>query len=310
MSIPLLPEFDADGYQVNPSTEKVNEIIAAINSGGGAIALLPTFAANGHQVEPSTDKINEIIAELNADGGAVALLPTFAANGYQGEVTVEKLNEVIVATESYGTGGEIVPESFAVSGNYPGEVFLPSGIQAGDLLLALVRWENDPAVPIDGFTQIDVAGSSFGWNVTQYRVADGNEGASIVPADSWAIAAAVVVRLSGVNAADAINASGAPEQVGGASATSKSVDVDSISTDAAPTGLVTLSIALTANTPTSFTCQSSPFGFSELGETYAGGATYEALDASGATGTRTCAATTAMANVDRIIAAMVALNPA
>lgn len=35
MSIPLLPEFDADGYQVEPSTAKLNEIITAVNAGGG-----------------------------------------------------------------------------------------------------------------------------------------------------------------------------------------------------------------------------------------------------------------------------------
>jgi hypothetical protein len=35
MSISLLPEFDADGYQVEPSTEKINEIITAVNESGG-----------------------------------------------------------------------------------------------------------------------------------------------------------------------------------------------------------------------------------------------------------------------------------
>lgn len=35
MSISRLPEFASDGYQVEPSTTKINEIIDAVNSGGG-----------------------------------------------------------------------------------------------------------------------------------------------------------------------------------------------------------------------------------------------------------------------------------
>lgn len=43
MSISLLPEFDADGYQVEPSTEKINEIIAAVNESGGGGGLIAPY---------------------------------------------------------------------------------------------------------------------------------------------------------------------------------------------------------------------------------------------------------------------------
>ena len=84
MSIPLLPEFDTDGYQLEPTTADINDLIAAANTAAGAaIATLPTFTADGYQVEPSIAKLNEIITALNDGGATLDLLPTFAADGYE-----------------------------------------------------------------------------------------------------------------------------------------------------------------------------------------------------------------------------------
>ena len=312
MSIPLLPEFDADGYQVEPTTAKINEVIAAANTAASAaVALLPEFDTDGQQVEPSTAKLNEIITALNDNGGAVALLPEFATDGYELRPSTATFNAVITAVNEHEPPvTDPTLESIAVSGNYPGSVTMPSGIVAGDLLVALVFWENDPAVALDGFTLIEDGGASFGWYISQYRVADGNEGASITPDPSWPLRAAVVARVSGINTSDPINAFGVPERTGGSSATSKTVELDSISPDVENAALVTLAYGSTGATPTAFTIEGVDFDYSQTDETFAGGASLELLEASGATGTRTCVVATAGNASSSIIAAMVALNPA
>lgn len=312
MSIPLLPEFDADGYQVDPSTANINELVAATNTAtGAAIALLPEFDSDGHQVEPSTAKLNEIITALNDGGAMIELLPTFAADGYEYLPSTAMFNGVITAVNEYEppvTDPELV--SIAVGGSYPGNVPLPPNIEAGDMLLALVLWENDPATAIDGFTLIDDAGGSFNWLVAQYRIADGNEGASITPDPSWPVRASVVARIPGVNTGGPINVAGVPEVTAGGSATSKTVELDSISPDIANAALVTLAIGETANTATGITFEGGSFALSDIQETYAGGVTLELLEADGATGTRTCVVTTSGSGSQRISAVMVALNPA
>lgn len=310
MSIPQLPDFDADGYQVEPSTEKVNEIITAINDGGGEIALLPTFAANGYQVEPSTDKLNEIITELNNGGGSLDLLPTFASDGYQVQPSVAKLNEVIVAVESYGAGGDVVIESLATSEEYAGYWNMPSGIQAGDLLLAVTIWGDQFAAPIDGFTILESAGVEYSNEVFQYKIATGSEGATIAADPSWADEAGVVLRISGVNTSDPINVAGVSERIQGSADTSKTLELDSISPDAAGCALVVIAVGSAGGASRTLTVEGVDIGSYGYDGTWAAGGNVEILEASGATGTRTVVLSTPTAASNNLLAAMVALNPA
>lgn len=66
MSIPLLPEFDADGYQVEPTTAKINEVIAAINA---ALTEASLIAA----LEDSESSVSAAIALLG--GGSSGVMP-------------------------------------------------------------------------------------------------------------------------------------------------------------------------------------------------------------------------------------------
>ena len=68
MPIPLLPEFDADGYQVEPTTAKINEVIAAVNAvgsggGGGAIQFSEIIPAQG-----ASTNLSYVIGRVPASG--------------------------------------------------------------------------------------------------------------------------------------------------------------------------------------------------------------------------------------------------
>lgn len=110
MSISLLPEFDADGYQIEPSTAKLNEIITAVNESGGggggdtilslpiapsASALAGSFAmigyvpvsgtvtsalwiANDYMPGDDTNTRTLALRRFNAGGGGVTTIATLA----------------------------------------------------------------------------------------------------------------------------------------------------------------------------------------------------------------------------------------
>jgi hypothetical protein len=309
MSIPLLPEFDADGYQVEPTTAKINEVIASANTAASAeIALLPEFDTDGQQVEPSTAKLNEIITALNDNGGAVALLPEFATDGYECRPSTARFNAVITAVNEHEPpASDPLIESISVSGNYPGAVTLPTGIVAGDLLLALVYWEDELAAPLDGFTTIDAGGGEYNWHILQYRIADGNETSPFAPDPDWALYNYVIARVSGYNNGDIVNVAGTPE-FGGFAASTQSVELDAIAPDAAGTALITLAVSAGDGSP-AVTFEGGAFDESGSGAGYAGGVSLEVLESSGTTGTRTVATTTT-GNIFIISGAMVAINPA
>jgi hypothetical protein len=202
-------------------------------------------------------------------------------------------------------------ESIAVlGGGSAGQVNLPSGIQEGDLLVALAYWGSEAVEPIPGFTVIASGGEAWDWYITQYRIADGSEVSPIVPDPDWVVYSTVVARISGHDAMDPINVSGTPERTGGGSATSKTVELDSISPDIENAALLVLAIAGTGSTATSLTLDGNAFDSSDVQGVYAGGVSLASLESSGATGTRTAVVTTSGASSNNIIGAMVALNPA
>lgn len=202
-------------------------------------------------------------------------------------------------------------DSIAVSGSYDGSVTLPDGIQAGDLLVALVYYENDPPQPLDGFTEVAHGGIAWEWVIAQYRVADGSESASVAIDPSWAHGAAIVARITGVDPVDPVNAFGTPERTAGSGTTSKSAELDAIAPDADGTSLAVLALYGTASTPDSLTLEGVDFDAFELtpDANYGGGISVEALGASGSTGTRTVEVQRAAGSVYRIAGAMMALNP-
>lgn len=203
----------------------------------------------------------------------------------------------------------IVLESAAIIGNYPSQYNLPAGIQAGDLLIALNGWGDETLEALPGFTIVDSIGVDWDWTVLQYRVADGSEGSTIVPDPAWAAYWSVIARVSGVDTSDPINVAHGPEQSHPIPADSKTVELDSVSPDAANTGLITLAFGTTANTPTGFTFEGGAFDISDLTETYGGGVSFEPLESSGATGTRTITVTRAPNQANVLYGALVALNP-
>ncbi|MCA9861212.1 MAG: hypothetical protein KC438_15905, partial [Thermomicrobiales bacterium] len=73
----------------------------------------------------------------------------------------------------------VVIESLATSEEYAGEWTMPSGIEEGDLLLAVVIWGDQFPAPIDGFTILETAGEEWSNQVFQYKIATGSEGATI-----------------------------------------------------------------------------------------------------------------------------------
>ena len=127
MSISLLPTFDTDGYQVEPSTDKLNEVIAAINeSGGGGGG--DTYPMNpgiwydnrtamagkdGDDVlmEPDTVYGGLIrITDPDANLTAVALAPVFLAPPATTTTVRLSLNAVSETGASRGLPGENIAD--------------------------------------------------------------------------------------------------------------------------------------------------------------------------------------------------------
>lgn len=201
-----------------------------------------------------------------------------------------------------------VVESIAVIGNYPGQVNLPSGIQEGDLLVALAYWGSEALEAIPGFTIIESAGEAWDWIVTQYRVADGTEVSPIVPDPDWVVYSTVVARISGVDASDPINVGGVADRVSGSGSTSKTVELDSISPDMTDCTLLTLVHGEYGSVADGITVNGEAIDVIDLQPIYAGGVNAEPLASSGATGTRTVVLS-GSANVYAVMGAVVALNP-
>jgi hypothetical protein len=215
-----------------------------------------------------------------------------------------------VAVAAEPPGGEIVLESVAhSSSSYPGEWTLPNDIQAGDLLLAFVGWENDTPETIDGFTVVEQYGGEWNWWSLQYRIATGDESSPIAADPSWAPPISHIMRFSGVDNGNPINTWGAYESQAGGSAPSKSVELDSISPDADGTLLVVCSYGAAGNAPTGHTCNAAePTWSGGVDSTNELAVWTEALASSGATGTRTVVYTAAPTY--SLTAMMIALNPA
>lgn len=207
-------------------------------------------------------------------------------------------------------GGEPAIESMATSLEYEGAWTMPDGIQAGDLLLALTIWGDETAAPIDGFTILETGGVAWDWQVLQYKIATGSEGATIAADPSWAQEFGIMARISGVDQSDPIILAGAPERIEGSSATSKTLELDAISPDAAG-ALVVLAVGSAGGFEQTITVDGEPIGTFDHDGTYAYGANIETLSESGATGTRTVVLSTgATPASNNLLAAMVALNPA
>lgn len=205
----------------------------------------------------------------------------------------------------------VIIESFAVSPVYEGEWAMPSGIQAGDLLLAVVIWGDEIAAPIDGFTILQTGGVDWDNQILQYKIATGDEGAPIVPDPSWGQEEGVILRISGVDPGDPVNVAGVPERIEGSSATSKTLELDSISPDAAGCALVVLAVGSAGGFEQSLTVEGNPITNYAHADGYAHGGNVETLEADGATGTRTVVLSTGeTAASNNLLSAMVALNPA
>lgn len=207
-------------------------------------------------------------------------------------------------------GAEPLIEAIASSPVYDGEWTMPDGIQAGELLLALVIWGDQTAAPIDGFTILETGGGEWDWQILQYKIATGDEPVTITPDPSWAQEEGVIVRISGVDQADPIILAGLPERIEGSSATSKTLELDSISPDAAGS----LAIIATGNaggSERSLTVEGEPIAAYAYDGVFAHGGTIETLSEAGATGTRTVVLSTGATEASNsLLAAMVVLNPA
>jgi hypothetical protein len=202
----------------------------------------------------------------------------------------------------------VVPASIAVSNAYPDPLPLPPDIVEGDVLVALVDWYQETAGAIPGFTLLSAHGAQWGWTTLQYRVADGSEGAGVAVSPSWAIDRSVVVRVTGADPTDPINAPGTTFGVEGSNQASRTATLPSFATDAAGVALLTVGMMASGSTDMALTLDGDPFQVATLGGGDGGGATVETLGAAGETGTRTVVAT--QSSTYGIFAGMVALNPA
>lgn len=113
MSISLLPEFDADGYQVEPSTEKINEIIAAVNdSGGGGGATFYSASYTGFAANDADGWLSIFKAPVAGSMTAVYFMPAFAVTGHD---TDRRDIEIYRASPTGTFGGRAAHHDFTAA---------------------------------------------------------------------------------------------------------------------------------------------------------------------------------------------------
>ena len=101
MSIPLLPEFDTDGYQVEPTTANINQVITAVNAALTEAGLLTDLA-------DSESEVATAVGDVATDAARIVLavhIQSAASAVDQNVFVADRAYQVVSITESHAVAG-------------------------------------------------------------------------------------------------------------------------------------------------------------------------------------------------------------
>ena len=101
MSIPLLPEFDTDGYQVEPTTANINQVITAVNAALTEAGLLTDLA-------DSESEVATAVGDVATDAARIVLavhIQSAASAVDQNVFVADRAYQVVSITEVHAAAG-------------------------------------------------------------------------------------------------------------------------------------------------------------------------------------------------------------